>query len=555
MSLLKRIRKNDSNHAILLKLLEKIYPDPSELKQVIEDYMQRMVVLTGRERSNLESTPALFLTTYHPKPIPPIRLLLEDLYQNKKFTVTDVESISHDERITLNHDEEIYLKTNVINFLLGVPEQPKYREPIPSESDDPNATIIQVVKSRIIADERLTYLTPDHKQELREIASEIFNGYLTEQSLDLSRAEREKLFEPIYNDLFGLGILEPLLADPDVTEIRVLGPFNISVVKNGEAKKTNLRFEHQDHLMRIIDRIIAPQGKRLDESTPLVHSRLPDGSRVTVTNAVIANNGTTLTIIKRNFKPINGDDLARFGTLTPEALTVLKACVQAKCNIVITGLSSVGKTTLLNVLGNAIDENTFVITIEKSEELMLSTQNFLSLHTRPPNIENKGEITQQQLIQHSETMRPDYILIGEVDRVEAFDLINSTTAWLTTIRARFPYNALAKLESLYLMGEDKRPIQAIRHAIADAVNIIVHLEKFADSTHHITQICQVSYEDDGYTFRDLFRYERNEEFELPHIQGFLTRKNQPNKHLYERITNPTVDVTLQEDIRKMYPKV
>ena len=383
--------------------------------------------------------------------------------------------------------------------------------------------------------------------EIRRVAQGIFNTYLEEHKIILSRVEREQLFTTVMSEFIGWSLLEPLLADETISEIRVLGAKNISVVRNGKREKTELQFDNADHLLRIIDRMIAPLGKRFGEAMPIMSFRLPDGSHVSVTDAVIANNGPIVNIFKHTHKRINQNDLIQLGTIPAPIMSVLHACVQTGCNIFVTGLAQSGKTALLNVLGNFIPDGAFVVTIETSEEFQLIQEAIACLHAHP-HIENKEAITLQHLLQHAQTMRPDRIMVGEVTGVEVYDLLTIGVGWLTSCRASDPEDALIKLESLYLIGDEKRPIKAVRSRIANSIDLIVHLERMRFGEHKVTRICEVHYDnDEGLIIHDLFRYEDAPNNEGLHPSGMLSLSNRPSDKLLQRmIALPvTTDVVAQ----------
>ncbi|GAB4314966.1 MAG: CpaF family protein [Phototrophicales bacterium] len=351
------------------------------------------------------------------------------------------------------------------------------------------------------------------KDELRRHIEELFNAILAEESMVLSRAERARLFEAIVADILGFGPIEPLLADETVSEIMVNGPKMIFVERKGMLSRTNVTFDSDEHVMRIIDRIVAPLGRRVDESSPLVDARLPDGSRVNVVIRPIALCGPTITIRKFEKDPLTVQDLIRFGSMTPEIADFLRACVIARLNMVVSGGTGSGKTTLLNVLSSFIPGDERIITVENAAELQLQQEHVVPLESRPPNIEGKGAITIQDLVVNCLRMRPERIIVGECRGGEALDMLQAMNTGhdgsLTTLHANSPRDAISRLEVMCLMAGMELPTRAIREQIASAVDVICQQQRLRDGSRRILFITEVQgMEGEMITMSDIFEFEQ-----------------------------------------------
>jgi len=347
---------------------------------------------------------------------------------------------------------------------------------------------------------------------VRKTIEELYDNILAEEARVLSRAERQRLFEQVVSEILGLGPLEPLIADPTVTEIMVNGAKNIYVERGGKLLRTNAVFESDEHLMRIIEKIVAPLGRRIDESSPYVDARLQDGSRVNAIIPPIALIGPVLTIRKFFKIPLTVEKLIEFGTVTPEVMELLKACVVAKLNMLISGGTGTGKTTFLNVLSGFIPNDERIITVENAAELQLRQEHVVTLESRPPNIEGRGEITIQDLVINTLRMRPDRIVVGECRGPEAFDMLQAMNTGhegsMTTVHANTTRDALARLENMVLMAGMELPHRAIREQIAGALNIIVQLERMRDGSRKVVSVSEVQgMEGDVITMSDIFKFE------------------------------------------------
>lgn len=361
--------------------------------------------------------------------------------------------------------------------------------------------------------------------EIRRTIEELFENILTEEKIIITRPEKRRLFEQIVAEILGLGPLEPLLEDETVTEIMVNGSKNIYIERKGRILRESAVFESDDHLMRIIDRIVAPLGRRIDESSPYVDARLPDGSRVNAIIPPICLIGPTLTIRKFAKIPITIDQLIEYGTITPEAVEFLKACVLARINIVISGGTGSGKTTFLNVLSQYIPGDERIITIENAAELQLRQEHVVTLESRPPNIEGRGEVTIQNLVVNALRMRPDRIIVGEIRASEALDMLQAMNTGhegsMTTAHSNSPRDTLSRIETMTLMAGMDLPIRAIREQVSSALELVVHLERMRDGSRKITHVTEIQgMEGDVITMTDLFVFEQTG-FEEGRVVGRL----------------------------------
>ncbi|MGB3905213.1 MAG: CpaF family protein [Anaerolineae bacterium] len=349
--------------------------------------------------------------------------------------------------------------------------------------------------------------------EVRAVIEEMFSTVLAEENAILSRTERNVLLEQIVAEIMGLGPLEPLLNDETITEIMVNGASKIYIEREGKIEKTSYKFESDEHVMRIIDRIVAPLGRRIDESQPYVDARLPDGSRVNVIIPPLAIQGPIITIRLFSKVPYSMEDLIGFGTLTPEIAEFLEICVKARLNAIISGGTGSGKTTTLNVLSGCIPNDERIVTIENAAELQLQQEHIISLESRMPNIEGKGEVTIRELVVNSLRMRPDRIVVGEVRSGEALDMLQAMNTGhdgsLTTCHSNSPRDTLSRLETMVLMAGTDLPHRAIREQISAALNLIVHQERLRDGTRRLVSITEVQgMEGNIIVLQDLFKFEQ-----------------------------------------------
>ena len=349
--------------------------------------------------------------------------------------------------------------------------------------------------------------------EVRKTILGLFEQVLGEENIVLSRPERARLFEQITAEILGLGPLQTLLEDETVTEVMVNGAKNIYVERKGKISRVPVTFESNEHVMRIIDRIVAPLGRRIDESSPYVDARLADGSRVNAVIPPISLIGPVLTIRKFSKVPITLEQLVQFGTITSESLQFLKACVEARLNIVISGGTGSGKTTLLNILSGFIPSDERILTIENAAELQLRQEHVVTLESRPPNIEGRGEITIRNLVVNALRMRPDRIIVGEIRDDAALDMLQAMNTGhdgsMTTLHSNSPRDTLSRLETMTLMAGMELPVRAIREQVSSAIDLIIHQERMRDGSRKVTNITEVSgMEGDIITTTDLFIFEQ-----------------------------------------------
>ena len=375
---------------------------------------------------------------------------------------------------------------------------------------------IRELKGRI-QDRLLKELDPklDVKDEakVKTVVQTLFDKILDEENTLLPKAERQQLFDAILSEIVGFGPIQVLLDDDAVSEVMVNGPEKIFVERKGKLVLTEVKFDDDAHVRRIIERIISPLGRRCDESSPLVDARLPDGSRVNAIIPPLALDGSTITIRKFSKKPLTVDDLIRFGSLTPELAEFLRACVVARFNIVVSGGTGSGKTTLLNVLSSFIPEEERIITIEDAAELQLMQEHWVRLESRKANIEGKGAVTIRDLVMNTLRMRPDRIVIGECRGGEALDMVQAMNTGhdgsLTTLHANTPKDSLGRLEVLIMMAGMDLPLSAIRRQIASAIQLIVQQERLRDGSRRVTYVTEVQgMEGETVVLQDIFLYEQ-----------------------------------------------
>ena len=349
--------------------------------------------------------------------------------------------------------------------------------------------------------------------EVRLTIQEMFESMLQEEQIVLTKNEKRKLFEQIVAEILGYGPLEQFLNVDGITEIMVNGPKQIFIEREGKLARVNASFENDEHLLRIIDRIVAPLGRRIDEGSPMVDARLPDGSRVNAVIPPISLIGPSLTIRVFSKIPFTVDNLIEFGTLTREAVEFLKASVIAKVNVVISGGTGSGKTTLLNILSSFIPGDERIVTIENAAELQLRQEHVVTLESRPANVEGRGEVSIRELVINSLRMRPDRIVVGEVRGGEALDMLQAMNTGhdgsLTTAHANSPRDMLARMETMVLMAGMELPHRAIREQMASAIDLIVHQDRMRDGTRKVTSISEIQgMEGDIITMSEIYRFEQ-----------------------------------------------
>lgn len=349
--------------------------------------------------------------------------------------------------------------------------------------------------------------------QMRRMIETFFNQVISEDNLLYSKVERDQLLEWVFSDILGYGPLEPLLHDESVTEVMANGHESVYIERFGIIEKTNVTFENDAHLMRIIDRIVSPLGRRVDESSPMVDARLPNGYRVNATIPPLAIDGPSLTIRKFATTPYTAQDLIANHTLSPPLVQFLKASVEARINMIISGGTGTGKTTLLNVVSAFIPTHERIVTIEDTAELQLVQDHVVRTEYRPPNIEGRGEVTIRQLVINALRMRPDRIIVGEARGGEALDMLQAMNTGhdgsLTTIHSNSPRDTLRRVETMVLMAGMELPLQAIREQLASAIDLIVHMGRLRDGTRKVVKVSEVQgMEGESVVMQDLFLYEQ-----------------------------------------------
>jgi pilus assembly protein CpaF len=415
------------------------------------------------------------------------------------------------------------------------------RQTAPQGRDDPFAEIKNRVHMAVIGD-----LGPQlfnvsmNPVALRDRVLVDIRRHLSDEQ-GISRDDRERLASAIADDALGHGPLERLLADDSISEIMVNGPYDIWIERHGRLFDTNVRFDDESHMRRIINKIVAEVGRRVDESSPMVDARLPDGSRVNIIIPPLSLSGPLITIRKFSKRRLTLDELIKLGTLNSESVDYLSRCVHAELNILISGGTGSGKTTLLNALSAAIPDEDRIVTIEDAAELQLNQRHVLRLESRPKNIEGEGEVPIRELVRNSLRMRPDRIVVGEVRGAEALDMLQAMNTGhdgsLSTVHANSPRDALARVETMVLMAGYDLPVRAIRQQVSSALDLIVHLERLEDGSRRVTAITEVQrMEAEVVTLQDLFRFKFEEGTGDGRIMGGLacTGLRPASMHKFEK---------------------
>jgi pilus assembly protein CpaF len=391
------------------------------------------------------------------------------------------------------------------------------REDIPEQSRFLKLDVYQNLKAKIHRKliERLDFSSIDLvDQDIlgREIGR-IVETLIMEENTPLSTPERDSLVVDVMHETFGLGPIEPLLSDPDISDILVNRYNQVYIEKFGKLHKVDMTFRDDNHLLQIIDRIVSKIGRRVDESSPYVDARLPDGSRVNAIIPPLALDGPALSIRRFGVDPLKMSDLLAFGSVTHNMAKILEGCVKSRLNILVSGGTGSGKTTLLNILSEYIPDDERIVTIEDSAELQLKQEHVVRLETRPPNIEGRGEVTQRDLVRNTLRMRPDRIIVGEVRGGEALDMLQAMNTGhdgsISTIHSNTARDAIARLETMVLMAGMDLPERAIREQIASAVNVIVHLQRLSDGSRKVVSISEITgMEGQTIVMQDIFVYEK-----------------------------------------------
>ncbi len=391
------------------------------------------------------------------------------------------------------------------------------REDIPEQARFLKLDVYQNLKSKIHRKliERLDFSSIDLiDQDIlgREIGR-IVELLVAEESTPLSGPEKDSLVVDIMHETFGLGPIEPLLTDPDISDILVNRYNQVYIEKFGKLHKVDMTFRDDNHLLQIIDRIVSKIGRRVDESSPYVDARLPDGSRVNAIIPPLSLDGPVLSIRRFGVDPLKMSDIMAFGSLTHNMARILEGCVKSRLNILVSGGTGSGKTTLLNILSEFIPNDERIVTIEDSAELQLKQEHVVRLETRPPNIEGKGEVTQRDLVRNTLRMRPDRIILGEVRGGEALDMLQAMNTGhdgsISTIHSNTARDALSRLETMVLMAGMDLPERAIREQVSSAINVIVHLQRMSDGGRKVVSISEITgMEGQTIVMQDIFLYEK-----------------------------------------------
>jgi pilus assembly protein CpaF len=407
--------------------------------------------------------------------------------------------------------------------------QARRRTGVPTSGESANGTVSTGARRAPSADPLAELKRTVHASLLDSLGPQLYDSRLTEDELEgkvratlqevlaheetpLTVTDRARLAQEIADDILGYGPLEPFLRDPEITEVMVNGPTNIYIERAGRVYPAEGRFTDDAHLRRTIDKIVARVGRRVDESSPMVDARLPDGSRVNAVVPPLAIDGATLTIRKFAADPYEAEDLVSFGTMTTTVTEFLAQCVRGRLNIMVSGGTGAGKTTTLNVLSSFIPDVERIITIEDAAELQLHQEHVVRLESRPPNIEGKGEVKIRDLVRNALRMRPDRIVVGEVRDAAALDMLQAMNTGhdgsICTAHSNSPRDTLSRIETMVLMAGAELPLKAIREQVASAFDVIVHQSRFRDGSRRITHVTEVvGMEGDVVTLQDIFLFD------------------------------------------------
>ncbi|MDY6017073.1 MAG: CpaF family protein [Oscillospiraceae bacterium] len=368
------------------------------------------------------------------------------------------------------------------------------------------------VKRTIHVDIIKTMNREGHVKVDRSTIYKLLDEKINDDEYKIPRIDRPKVFSELFNDIVGYGPIEDLVESEKYSEIRINGPDQIYVEQGGKLVLTDKKFRDEEHLMNIIDRIVSQVGRHVDESSPMCDARLPDGSRVNVIVPPLSLVGPVVTIRKFGKKPITAQQLVKFGSITPNMLSFLEACVKGKLNIIVSGGTGSGKTTLLNVLSSFINDDERIVTIEDAAEVQLKQEHVITLEARPANLEGKGAITIRNLVKNALRMRPDRIIVGEVRSEETLDMLQAMNTGhdgsLTTIHANTPRDSIARIETMVMMSGMELPLKAIRDQVASAIDLIIQQSRLRDGTRKVTSVSEVvGMEGDVVSMQEIFRFE------------------------------------------------
>jgi pilus assembly protein CpaF len=408
----------------------------------------------------------------------------------------------------------------------------------------------QLVLPRVLGTLDLSMIAVIDEKRARVQIRDVANRLINEEAAPLSVIQRRHVVRQIEDEVMGLGPLEPLLADPSVSDILVNGPNNIYVERSGKLQRTAVRFNDDAHLLNIIDRIVSKVGRRIDESTPMVDARLKDGSRVNAIIPPLAIDGPVLSIRRFRKDALNIDDLVRYGSLNRALVGLLRAIVMARLNVMISGGTGSGKTTLLNAMSAFIPERERIVTIEDSAELQLQQPHVVRLETRQVNVEGRGQITQRDLVRNSLRMRPDRIVVGEVRGAEALDMLQAMNTGhdgsLTTIHANSSRDALSRVETMVAMTGITFPLSALRNQIASAIDVIIHMERQEDGCRRIISVQEISgLEADTIVMSEIFNFSRSGVDEKGNVIGKFSATGIVPE-FYDRIRKRGIELPISE---------
>ena len=476
--------------------------------------------------------------------------LLERLQGQKEQSVTEQKIHNESENRQLQSGEPVSVNRQEINHTISpVPLKKPSEEKVVYQPDEKMIQFKNLVHKEILKEIKGQEKPEEIVEKIEEITTEVISENDSYRTIDRSR-----VITDLVNDLTGFGPINPLLNNEDVSEVMVNGPNQVYCERNGKLELTDVHFRDDEHVLHVIEKIVAPLGRRIDESSPMVDARLPDGSRVNAIIPPLALNGPTLTIRKFAKDPFTIFDLISFGTLTEEMATFLEACVKARLNIFVSGGTGSGKTTTLNVLSSFIPNDERIVTIEDAAELQLGQDHVVSLESRPPNIEGKGAIAIRDLVRNSLRMRPDRIVIGEVRGAEALDMLQAMNTGhdgsLATGHSNSPRDMLSRLETMVMMAGMDLPIKAIRDQISSAIDLIIQQSRLKDGSRKIVKITEVQgMEGDIIVLQDIFEFKQTGVDHQGKIEGYLAPTGVRPK-FYERLEDSNIHIPASVFVRE-----